>query len=56
MSEGEEWFMAVIYTVGIGLLGLFFVGLATATQDCERKGGVLMKPAIGAYTCVKPVK
>ncbi|MNC81568.1 hypothetical protein ISREJYDI_CDS0056 [Pseudomonas phage UNO-G1W1] len=56
MSEGEQWFMAVIYTVGIGLLALFFVNMAVMGQDCERKGGVLMKPAIGAYTCVKPVK
>ena len=56
MNDLGDWLVAGFYTLGIGLLVLFFVSMVTMGQDCERRGGVLMKPAIGAYTCVKPVK
>jgi hypothetical protein len=56
MNDFEEWIEAAITTAFIGLVALFFVGMVIANQDCDRKGGVLMKPAFGGYTCVTPIR
>lgn len=52
----SDWIKASLYTAAIGLFMLYFVSMVFAGQECERKGGVLMKPAVGFYSCVKPVK
>ena len=47
--------LAIMFAFGFGLLLLLMVSLFKESADCDKKGGVLMKPAIGWYTCVKPL-
>ena len=49
-------FMSVVYAMLIGFVMLVLVNTVLQSQECDRKGGVLMRPQIGTYVCVKPIK
>jgi hypothetical protein len=52
----KDWIEATLWTAFIGLCALMFSCMVISNQECDRKGGVLMKPAFGGYTCVTPIK
>ena len=52
----SDWAKAVLYVAAVALFLVAMVNFANQTTDCDLKGGAMMKPAVGWYTCVKPVK